>query len=54
MTISTIAFCWLDVFATLFTDWQRHHLIPSSRQRNRPGKLSLGQMLLIMLLPAAA
>ena len=34
----------------LFEDRERHHLLPSSRQRWRHGKLSLGEMLFIMVL----
>ncbi len=30
--------------------WQQHHLIPLERQRQRTGKLSLGEMLFIMVL----
>ncbi len=32
------------------TQWQQHHLIPPERQRQGPGKLSLGEMLFIMVL----
>ena len=30
--------------------WERHHLLPSGRQRIRAGKLSLGEMLSILVL----
>ncbi len=35
----------MDDCAQLCQDWQQHHLIPSDRQRQRPGKLSLGEVL---------
>ena len=36
--------CCLDGFAKLFAEWEPHHLIHSSRQRWRVGKLYLGRM----------
>ena len=51
MEESTLAlFCCLHDFARMFSDWERHKLIPSDRQRRRAGLLSLAEMLLIMVL----
>ena len=48
---STVALlCCLDDFAKLVEEWEHHQLIPSDRQRRRAGKLSLGEMLSIMVL----
>ena len=35
----------MDDCAQLCQDWQQHHLIAPDRQRQRPGKLSLGEVL---------
>ena len=51
MSLSTTAlFCCLTDFAETFEDWERHQLIPTQRKRHRAGKLSLGEMLFIMVL----
>lgn len=51
MSLSTTAlYCCLADFAETFEDWERHRLIPTTRKRRREGKLSLGEMLFIMVL----
>jgi Transposase DDE domain len=46
----TALYCCLDDFCKLFEDWEAHRLIPSERTRQRPGKLSLSERMLIMVL----
>ncbi len=51
MSLSTTAlFCCLADFADTFEDWEGHRLIPTARKRRRAGKLTLGEMLFIMVL----
>lgn len=46
----TALYCCLDDFCKVFEAWQAHRLIPSETTRQRPGKLSLSEMLFIMVL----
>ncbi len=43
-------FCCLDDFCRIYAEWEHHHLIPQTGQRKRAGKLSLSEMLFIMVL----
>ena len=46
----TALYCCLDDFCKLFADWEAHRLLPSEQTRQRPGKLSRAEMLLIVVL----
>jgi len=46
----TALYCCLDDFCNVFADWEAHRLIPSPRRRQRSGKLSRAEMLVIMVL----
>ena len=42
-------FTCLDDFCKTYEEWEKHHLIPNTKQRLRKGKLSLSEMLFIMV-----
>ena len=46
----TALYCCLDDFTKIYEDWECHHLIGKTCQRRRKGKLSLSELLLIMIL----
>jgi IS5 family transposase len=46
----TALYCCLDDFCKAFGDWEAHRLIPSPMTRQRTGKLSRAEMLLIVVL----
>jgi hypothetical protein len=46
----TALYCCLDDFCKVFGDWEAHRLIPSPTTRQRSGKLSRAEMLLIVVL----
>ena len=51
MSLTTPAlFCCVSDFAETFEAWERHRLIPTARKRRRAGKVTLGEMLFIMVL----
>ena len=49
-TSITALFCCIDDFAKVFEDCERKQLISTHRKRLRSGKLSLSEMLIIMVL----
>jgi hypothetical protein len=46
----TALYCCLDDFCAVFAEWEAHRLIPSGQTRQRAGKLSRSEMLVIMVL----
>ena len=46
----TALFCCPDDFTKVHEEWERHKLITTGRKRLRKGKLSLSEMLLVMVL----
>jgi IS5 family transposase len=46
----TALYCCLDDFCRVFEDWEAHRLIPSPMTRQRTGKLSRAETLLIVVL----
>lgn len=46
----TALFCCLDDFVKVYQEWERHKLIDSGRKRLRAGKLSVSEMMLIMVM----
>jgi len=46
----TALYCCLDDFCRVFGDWEAHRLIPAEQTRQRSGKLSRSEMLLIVVL----
>src|SRR3954453_10054782 len=46
----TALYLCLDDFCKAFADWEAHRLIPSPTTRQRSGKLSRSEMLLIVVL----
>ena len=50
ITSISALFCCIDDFAKVFEDCERKQLISTRRKRLRSGKLSLGEMLFIMVL----
>jgi hypothetical protein len=46
----TALYCCLEDFVKIYEDWESRRLIGTVSQRRRAGKLSLSEMLLIMIL----
>ena len=50
MTIHKEAlFACLSDFCRVYEEWENHHLFPNTKKRRRSGKLSLSEMLFIMV-----
>lgn len=46
----TSLYYFIDEFCKCHEDWERHHLLPSERRRFRATRLSLSEMLLVMVM----
>jgi len=46
--ITTIYYL-IDNFCKIYREWEHHHLLPSSKQRNREGNLSLAELMTVVV-----